>query len=360
MASGEPTTSAIGRPEAAASTCWRRRGGDATMPPMVGTTFRAGPHCPLQRDELELMQQVLDQLVAGGQDEVARVIVQHASNLDLFGELLARYPSPLEEQRLGGRRRGLDTLVEALCGAGRVTFALRAPTQAVVGRALGLAQINFFRMLWHVCGDLADADAVARLREDAARRLRNTVYTQLVEEVLSDLVVDETIDQVVRARAVRTLALLWGHRLTWRVSEFLPLLEATWEARAKVRVVGGTFVGTAEVFQLMMQGGDERFVELLTMRELAEDETLAFREFLFGRSSEELERLTARMARDNLSSLELDSRVDESGRDAGSIFYEFFQARFVQSNARRLAGLPGPKRTAEGYVLLAWLQSTVD
>ena len=28
--------------------------------------------------------------------------------------------------------------------------------------------------------------------------------------------------------------------------------------------------------------------------------------------------------------------------------------------ARRLAGLPGPKHTAEGYVLLAWLQQMSD
>ena len=33
-----------------------------------------------------------------------------------------------------------------------------------------------------------------------------------------------------------------------------------------------------------------------------------------------------------------------------------FQDRFLQSNARRLANLPGPKHTAEGYVLLSWLR----
>ncbi len=342
----------------AAGLASRRRCGDDVR--IVGVTIQAGPRCPLSADELELVQRVLDALAEPAHADVAAMIVEQASSLDLFGELLARYPSPLEEQHLGGRRRGLDTLVDALCGADRVGFTLRAPTQAVVGRALNLAQINFFRLLWHACGDLRDAGAAGHLREDAARRLRTSVYTQLVEEVLSDLVLDESLTQPLRARAVRNLALLWGHRLTWRVSEFLPVLEATWEARARVHVVGGTLIGTSEMFQLLKEGGDERFVELLTAREQGEDEALAFREFLFGRSSEELERLTARMARDNLTSIELDSRLRDVARDAGSIFYEFFHARLLQSNARRLAGLPGPKRTAEGYVVMSWLEQAVE
>ena len=48
------------------------------------------------------------------------------------------------------------------------------------------------------------------------------------------------------------------------MSEFFPVLEATWEARARVRVVGGSLMGTSEMFQLLTMGCDERFVSLLT------------------------------------------------------------------------------------------------
>jgi hypothetical protein len=127
-----------------------------------------------------------------------------------------------------------------------------------------------------------------------------------------------------------------------------------------VRVVGGSLLGTSEMFQLLAHGGDARFVELLLQREHGVDETLAFREFLFGKSSEELDRLTERMAREKVSSIEIDSRLDggpaADQRDAGSTFLEFFQSRFLECGVRRLAGLPGPKRTAEGYVVLAWLE----
>ena len=83
----------------------------------------------------------------------------------------------------------------------------------------------------------------------------------------------------------------------------------------------------------------------------------AFREFLFGTSSEELDRLAQRMAEEGRSSIELDSQVNIEGgaRDAGSILFEFFRSRLVQCSARRTTHLPGPRHTAEGYVMLAWL-----
>lgn len=317
---------------------------------------------PLQRAEADIVAAVLQALEGLGDDaaDTAAAIRTQSENLELFGQLLARYPSPLEEQRLGPMRRGLDTLVAALCATDRVGFGLRAPTQAAIGRALNTALINFFRLLWHGCALLRDQANASALRERTARLLRTSVYTQLVEEALTELATDVALHQGLRAKAVRQLAQLWAHRLTWRVSSFFPVLEATWEARSHVRVAGGTFLGTSELFQLLTKGGDARFVELLTAREHADDEVRAFREFLFDRSYEDLERLVERMKKEGRSSIQLDSDLTQGQRDAGSIFFEFFQARLLQSNARRLARLPGPKHTAEGYVLLAWLEGLED
>jgi hypothetical protein len=186
--------------------------------------------------------------------------------------------------------------------------------------------------------------------------LRKSVYAKVVESVLSHIATDSTLTREVRSEAVLNLAQLWGHRLTWRVNEIFPILEATWEARRGVDVIGGTLVGTSEIMQLLTRGADVEFVDLLTDRVHDADEVLAFREFLFGQSSEELDRMTRRMQEEQLSSIEFDSQLRSSGRDAGSVFFEFFQARLLQSAARRLASLPGPKHTAEGYVMLAWLE----
>ena len=318
-----------------------------------------GQH-PLQPEELALVDQVQQALHGVGSAEAAATnaaIERQMQSLRLFGELLARYPSPLEEQHLGPMRRGLETLVDNLVGTDQATFPFRAPTQALVGRAMNMAQINFLRMLWHVSGGLPDPAQAATLRETAARRLRASVHTRLVEEVLVDLVTDAQVDAKLRGQAVRNLAQLWGNRLTWRVHTFFPILAATWEARQRVRVVGGSLAGNCELFQLLTEGGDTEFVELLLDQDYGEEETQAFREFLFGTSSEELDRLALRMAAEGLSSIELDSRVEQGAvRDAGSILFEFFRARLVQCSARRIAKLPGPRHTAEGYVMLAWLE----
>ncbi|MBM4061879.1 MAG: hypothetical protein FJ265_12400 [Planctomycetes bacterium] len=318
---------------------------------------------PLQDEEFALVEQVVAALakVPGGKGQATIDAIEHQlGSLALFGELLLRYPSPLQEQRLGGAKRDLDTLVDTLVVTDHATFPFRAPTQGLVGRAMNMAQINFLRMLWHVTGGLEDPAQAAAMRELAARRLRAAVHCRLVEEVLVDIVTDPAIDRRLRAQAVRNLAQLWGDRLTWRAHRFFPILAATWEARLCVRSIGGTLAGNAEILQLLTQGGDSEFVDLLVDQDYGEVELQAFREFLFDRSSEELERLARRMEVEGMSSIELDSKVGDSApgagaRDAGSILFEFFRERVVACSARRTAKLAGPRHTAEGYVMLAWL-----
>lgn len=313
-------------------------------------------------EEFDLVDQVLAALREQSGDAAAPTIAAieyQLQNLGLFAELLLRYPSPLQEQNLGGVRRGLDTLVDSLVATDQATFPFRAPTQALVGRTMNMAQINFLRMLWHVAGGLPERGTA--LRELAARRLRASVHCRLVEEVLVDIVTDLAVERPLRSQAVRNLAQLWGNRLTWRAHTFYPILAATWEARLRVQVVGGSLAGCSEIVQLLTQGADEEFVDLLLQQVYGDAELQAFREFLFDRSSEDLQRLTQRMADEGRSSIELDSRVERGGavghgRDAGSILFEFFRERHVRCSARRALGLQGPAHTAEGYVMLAWLR----
>lgn len=314
---------------------------------------------PLRADELELVQHVVEELEQSRSEDAfdsVRMIRHQLHSLRMYAALLERYPSPLQDQVLYGKRRGLDTLVDQMVAADLATFPFRAPTQALVGRSMNMAQINFLRMVWHLTGSLEDEGVARHLREVAARRLRTAVHTRLVEEVLVDVVTDASVDREVRAQGVRSLANLWGNRLTWRVHEFFPILDATWEARLRVRVVGGSLAGSSELVQLMTEGADEEFVDFFTSGGYGAVELEAFREFLFGTSSEELQRLSRRMADEGLTSIELDSRVNDAARDSGSILFEFFRSRLLHCSSRRVAGLPGPRHTAEGYVIVAWLQ----
>ena len=192
---------------------WTSAVGFDKMVPMP--TSAPGQH-PLQPEEFELVEQVLAALRTQTRDcsQPIAAIEQQLASLALFGQLLARYPSPLEEQHLGAMRRGLETLVDTMVETDLATFPFRAPTQALVGRAMNMAHINFLRMLWHVTGTLQDPQQAASLRELAARRLRASVHSRLVEEVLADLVTDDAVERTLRQHAVRNLAQLWGNRLT--------------------------------------------------------------------------------------------------------------------------------------------------
>lgn len=327
--------------------------------PAAATNSKHDAPQPLRPEELELVARIvvaLEELDTADALQSVAAIRHQIENLSLFAELLGRYPSPLGDQVLHGKKRGLETLVDTMVRTDQATFPFRAPTQALVGRSMNMAQINFFRMLWHLTSSLPDEAGATELRELAAKRLRAAVHTRLVEEVLADIVTDGSVASDQRAQGVRCLAKLWGNRLTWRVNDFFPILAATWEARQRVQVIGGSLAGSCELLQLMTKGGDAEFVDLFTDSDYGEVELQAFREFLFGTSSEELERLAQRMAREGLTSIELDSRVSAASRDAGSILFEFFRSRLVQCSARRVADLPGPRHTAEGYVMMAWLE----
>ncbi len=162
------------------------------------------------------------------------------------------------------------------------------------------------------------------------------------------------------------LAQLW-ERADYRLSDFFPVLAATWDARRRVRATLGTLMGTAEMFRLMQEGCDPRFVDYLERADCTEDEAAAFREFLFGIFTEQLSELEAQLRCGQKQLISLDDLGDTTRcRDApmdgdpALAMFDFFRSRHLQATARRRAGLPGPKRTAEEYVMLDYLESGID
>ncbi len=323
-----------------------------------------GPHSPFAGEERQTLDAVACALATSQHPfaESARVaLADNFSRMEAFGELLARFPSPLARHTLGARDRGLESLTHELCKSSPETFEVLAPTRAVVGRALDIAQLNFFRFLSHVCHDVVPGDEGVELRAATAARVREVMYTKLVEEVLTDLVADTTLPRTTRLRAAGALVQIWEHRLTYRTKEFFPLLDAAWGARTRTSVIGGTLLGTQEMFALFREGCAPEFVEYFVRPEPSEEETEAFREFLFGATSEHLESLSAEMERDEIGGRRLGNGfaispvVPSVAADPAIRLYAFFRVRSLQAAARRLAGLPGPQRTAEGYVMIDFL-----
>lgn len=325
---------------------------------MSSFPVRYGPSSPFNEEDRETTERIYQRVVEidhEGSQAMAQLVVRQMENLEKLGEVLATYPSPLHEQRLGHLHRGLDSLVESLCSATPANFEFFLPTRAVVGRSIDMAECNFFRLLGHVCTEIIRGEEGVQLREQATQRLRLRLYSRLSEEVLLDIASDPTLKRTPREHAVRSLAQLWDRRLTYRVRDFFPLLESTWEARQRITVTGGTLYGTQEVFELFREGSDPEFVEYFGRDDHSEDEVQAFREFLFGIPYEELVKLEGEMNRKGNASVGFVAPAMTTRSEGVLLFYEFFRSRYVQSIARKLGKQPGPKRTAEGYVMVYFL-----
>jgi len=331
---------------------------------MTVSRFEYGPNTPFSGDDQEVIEEVYRWVYESSHPEAGELrqaIEIQVRALEELGEVFARYPSPVSQQRLGKRERGVDSLIRSLCQTNPANFEFYIPTQAILGRALDRAESNFYRLLRHVCDLLDDGDHRSKgLRQLATERLHVCLYTIVVEDVLTALVSDDRLDRAIRSAAVSSLIHIWDRRLTYKVSEFFPLLEDTWKARQRIKVVGGTLLGTQEMFELFREGCDPRFVEYFTRPNPTQDEVEAFREFLFGTTSEDLSAIEREMENSGIDSISIIQNNRGTLYDAGTLFYEFFRSRFIQASARRLANLPGPKRTAEGYVMIAYLsQSTI-
>ena len=317
-----------------------------------------GPNSPFSGEERAAIAAVYHEVKRSEHPQAARLaedLLRQVKALDAFGDVLAQYPSPLEEQTLGRQRRGLDTLMDSLSRSTPSNFEFFLPTRALVGRGLDMAEVNFYRFLRHICEEVLDEKCARPLIEAATRCVCVCLYTKLAEEVLSDIASDPILSSSVRRKAVARLAQIWERRLTYRVREFFPLLEATWVARQQITVTGGTLMGTQELFELLQAGCDPRFVDCFARDDQSEDETEAFREFLFDSSAEKLNQLAQEMDEAGIHSVSLYKETMASQKDLARLFYEFFRSRHALAVARKLANLPGPKRTAEGYVMIHYL-----
>lgn len=333
-------------------------------------TIEFTEHGPFDHQERALVVAVIAAIEASSTKSKGRLLETMQLNirqLERLGEVLKEYPSLYSEQELGSRTRNLRSLLDNLSKSTPSNFDMFLPTRALVSRTLVIGEMNFYRMLRFVCHEALDDERVAQLEPLVNRHLCHCLYTRLAEMVLIDIASDGTLSRALRNKAALSLMQIW-EQTTYRVSDFFPVLEATWEARRRVPATLGTLMGTAEMFQLLEAGGDERFVEYLGRENHTEDEALAFREFLFGTTTEQLARLEAKMAEEGQRIITADAahdnaRLHDACRQQGDpavALFEFFLFRHLQAAARRQADLEGPKRTAEEYVMLHYLQHAVD
>jgi hypothetical protein len=322
---------------------------------------------PFDDDERTVIRAVVAAIGETQRGETLLEFIQHnISLLDRLGGLLGDFPSLFGAQSLGRRRRDLSSLVDMLSRSNGSNFEMFLPTRALVGRNLVMGEMNFYRSLRYIYREAKSDDDIEvsetdDLMQQINRLLCHCLYTRLADDVLSHIASDDLIARAERQKAVLLLSHIW-ERVTYRIRDYLPVLEATWEARRRVEPVFGTLMGSSEMFRLIQAGCDERFVDYLVRPNHTSEEASAFREFLFGASTEQLTKLETKLreqGQQTVSHGDLEARTIDPGRmgvDPALAMFEFFLSRHMQASARRQAGLAGPKRTAEEYVMLHYLE----
>jgi hypothetical protein len=293
-------------------------------------------------------------------------------------EALEAFPPVFEERTLGSRQRNLSTLVDHLAQSDDSNYEMFLPTRALVGRTLVMAELNLWRMLRYICREIQEnhiqAENSAGLALAQATHsqvddwLHGCVYTLLAEEVLGAISRNPATDPELRTAAVAKLCSIWGNYLHWSVRDFFPLLQATWSARRRIRVSLGTLLGVSELMRLLQAGCDPEFVEYFTRPNPTQDEGLAFHEFLIGVPTEQIRSLEHLMKQEGITSMSREqaesalgirqARPEES--HGGVQAYRFFRERHLQAAARRLRNEPGPRRTAEEYVMIYFLENELS
>jgi len=317
----------------------------------------------LDSAEQRLVGQVL--AIVGQTNPKQRAAIEGMlTRLRSMAELIRQSPSLASSWDAGaGRAFSADTLIEKLCSVRDYDLDLHIPTKAVLGQAYVIAKINFLKAL----GYMLDAvGAPAELRESVEREFAQSIYTKLAEELFVSIVTDPSGLPRVKTGAARFLYRIWEERLLIEVDDFAPLLESAWEARSKLLPVLGTMLGTHEVIRLFKEARDKRFLDYFSEDDVEQEQLLAFEEFVFGLSHEQIGRLRAHMIEEGRACISLEVAETLLGnstttwlppQDGAAALYTSYKKRRVNAAHRALTGAIGPKKTAEEYVMMAFLDA---
>ncbi len=316
--------------------------------------------------EAEVVKDLLSYANAAGDAfgrDLDRALDSGLQGLGTIALALETYPSLRHRHVLGRKERSLETLLRSLVESGEHATEWGLPTKAVLARTYGIAKVHFFTSLRYVLDAREDPEAGA-LRQRLTAALDEAVYTRLAEELYASFIGSKTMSREVKVLAAEHLIDLWEGRTRVATSRFCPLLRSAWAARLRAPRVFGTLRGTQEIVQLLFEDCDQEFIDFFVRHEHGSEPRQAFEEFLFDLPFESLERVRRRMREEGLAVVGPREVEMYLGFGEGRLrplvagtksLYTSFRSRRVKAQYRASMGAPGPKRTAEAYVLEALL-----
>jgi len=315
-------------------------------------------------DEFGLILDVVDLLAqVPGQDGLVSRICLKWNRIQRFHALVLEMPE-VDRVRLAGGDP-LDTDIDILGVAHLSDFDLRLPGRTIIGKSLIDLEISFWGYLAAaVEGRIQDPVDRTELLSRLERCLCHRIYNRMTAELLASVVSSPRVAEKHRRAAARFLLTLWEEAAIQAMRNFAPLLEGIWEARRQVRVTIGTLMGISEITSMLSLGATEHFIEFFAENFEETEISEAFSEFLFGTTTEELREKTLERERIGLAStagLDLDATglprgAQDSLQERSLGIYRFFKKRIQEARSRRVTGAAGPKRIAEEYLILYFIE----
>jgi hypothetical protein len=314
----------------------------------------------LDRREVELVEAALQ--AVGARSPADAAILQNLLNeLRSTSELLDRQRPLRRPTALGGENRDEQTLIEHLCQLDGLSGDLALPLKSTLSRTHLLTKINFLRGFVKATASITDNPDCQRMAHELREEVAQSIYTLLAEELLLALLRKPDVARRTKQRAADQLITIWDDAAL-EIDDFAPLLESAWHARNRINTAYGTLLGATETFRLVTEDCNPEVLEFFGRDGMSADESAAFEEFLFNMTSEELTTLRRAMQQQHVSAASPAWAAEILGRQIEELehsheidpmaLYRSYQRRQLAADFRLMSGAPGPRRTAEGYLMV--------
>ena len=315
----------------------------------------------LDRHETEVVDQAL-RVVAAKAPTDAQILRDLIGQLRETNALLDSTRALRSPTALGGEGRNERTLIDHLITLDGLSGDLTLPLKATLSRTFLLTKIMFLRGFIKATTAVHDgALEISRLIHDLNEELAQSIYTLLSEELFLALLRKPDISAPIKRRAADQLITIWDDA-TLEIDDFAPMLESAWHARNRISSCYGCLLGATETFRLAAEDCSEQVIEFFVRDDRSGEETSAFEEFLFNMTTEELHTMRAQMREQGLTSVSPSWAAKAVGRPLDQLehsheidpvaLYRSYNRRQLAADFRLMSGTPGPRRTAEGYLMV--------
>lgn len=314
----------------------------------------------LDHHETELVEAAMAAVAAHAPTDAA-ILANLVAELRATSELLDRQRPLRRPTQLGGEARDEATLIEHLCSLDGLSGDLALPLKATLSRTHLLTKINFLRGFVKATAALTHVAAAQAMAHDLREEVAQAIYTLLAEELLLALLRKPDVTRRTKQRAADQLITIWDDAAL-EIDDFAPLLESAWHARNRINSAYGTLLGATETFRLVREDCSPEVLDFFGRDGMSQDESAAFEEFLFNMTSEELALLRRAMQQQHVSAASPAWAAEVLGRQIEELehsheidpmaLYRSYQRRQLAADFRLMSTAPGPRRTAEGYLMV--------